>query len=653
MALGNFQDVEYRQICSEKTLQSNSQGFFLDCYNMFIQEAGNKWIKTIFGKAKSDKERLELLYKSQETSELLRNFLNNIQEVFRSKNAEVSQKRRLEGETLIKQNDYNRALILFSQSVIRAPKTGTEKRFDSGLSLSLALWGRSEALLHLKKFSEALMDIQQALKENLPASFKARAFWNMGICYEGTNEPSRAKISFNLAENLLQNDLEKLQKLIGLKRQILNNSEKIPEMHSIKPNISGNINEIIPNVSRKLKVKSSKKFGRYMVAGERIPVGDHLVVESPYAACLLPEMSGTHCHECFKRLLAPYGCEDCASVAFCSVECREKAQKTYHQYECKFLDLLIGSGMSILGYTALRMVTQKGLAECLKIYKNRDKEPIYKLCTNSHLRSPEDFLQRTLMSTFLLRILQKSHFFPENTNQISEMQLSIGEMILFNLQMLQFNAHEVYETIIDKLKSKISHIGVAVYLSASLFNHACNPALSRHFFGKDIILSSLRPLEANEIVPENYGPVFTRKTLMERKRCLWSRYWFDCCCVACEQEWPGIGRGLEGVNKRLRCTTEECKQFFTTPLKKNIVECSKCRKTIDLTKHIELSFWCETQYQVAADEMEKNQFENATKRLSEAITVFYRISCSPNKETHMAEEMLSKCLAQSGNQFKS
>lgn len=42
-------------------------------------------------------------------------------------------------------------------------------------------------------------------------------------------------------------------------------------------------------------------MGRYVVANEEIKTGETLVVEPPYAACLLPEMFGTHCHHCFDR----------------------------------------------------------------------------------------------------------------------------------------------------------------------------------------------------------------------------------------------------------------------------------------------------------------------------------------------------------------
>ena len=88
-----------------------------------------------------------------------------------------------------------------------------DDKVDNGISLALALWGRSEVLLALDEYTLALKDIQYALKEELPASFKADAFWRMGICYKGKGELDRAKVSFGIMEKLLPDDKRKLDNL--------------------------------------------------------------------------------------------------------------------------------------------------------------------------------------------------------------------------------------------------------------------------------------------------------------------------------------------------------------------------------------------------------------------------------------------------------
>lgn len=57
----------------------------------------------------------------------------------------------------------------------------------------------------------------------------------------------------------------------------------------------------LPNASSLITGKSSPSTGRYAVAQNYIKTGDTLIVEPPYAACLLPDKFGSHCHHCFKR----------------------------------------------------------------------------------------------------------------------------------------------------------------------------------------------------------------------------------------------------------------------------------------------------------------------------------------------------------------
>lgn len=59
---------------------------------------------------------------------------------------------------------------------------------------------------------------------------------------------------------------------------------------------------------------------------------------------------------CF-RLLAPIVCETCIFASFCSSECQKKAQQ-HHQYECSILGILKNSGISVICYMAVRILTK-------------------------------------------------------------------------------------------------------------------------------------------------------------------------------------------------------------------------------------------------------------------------------------------------------
>lgn len=337
-------------------------------------------------------------------------------------------------------------------------------------------------------------------------------------------------------------------------------------------------------VSRNMKLVESPGSGKYFVADSEIEAAETLLVEKAKCACLYTKNFGTHCNHCFARLVAPIGCTDCCSVAFCSIECRDVALATYHKFECKYLDLLIGSGMSILCHIALKLVLQNETPE-KALEEGKRLSGIF--CKNATMRSDEDFFKRCLMSTFLLRCLQKAEFFGRRLTESAEptaKEMEIGELLFGYLQALQFNAHEICETISyghKFVKSRINYIGVGIYEAGAMFNHECYPSVTRYFNLTYLVFNSIRPHSKGDTIAENYGPIFLKQTLQERQRNLASRYWFKCQCQACRENWPV----LEKLNNkcRFRCTTENCKAFFNYPQDRTKeVKCKICKQNVSL-----------------------------------------------------------------------
>ena len=120
----------------------------------------------------------------------------------------------------------------------------------------------------------------------------------------------------------------------------------------------------------------------------------------------------------------------------------------------------------------------------------------------------------------------------------------MGAILIGLLQVLQFNAHEIYETRQSSsntnkiIGSGPVYIGAGVYKSAAYFNHSCYPSVVRYFIGTSIVLATSHPLEPGDVIFENYGPIYSKQTFRERQRNLRSRYWFLCDCIACREDWP-------------------------------------------------------------------------------------------------------------------
>jgi hypothetical protein len=453
----------------------------------------------------------------------------------------------------------------------------------------------------------------------------------------------------------LQNEISQLE--MEQRTQL----EVSPSKGHTVPTVSHGKNSDMPAASCLLKIISNPEQGRYAVATGHIATGDTVVVEPPYAACLLPEMFGTHCHNCFVRLLAPVGCSECSGVAFCSTNCRDEAMGSYHHYECHYIDLLVGSGMSILCHLALRIITQSGLQHFLDIKDTLHESlsqpnthpgsysSVYNLVTHADKRPAQDFLNRTLMALFLLRCLQDAHFFPtstKNTESLGPDEIFIGSLLLRNLQLLQFNAHEIFETCMEARNkfqgSKNVYVGVGIYPTVAMFNHDCHPALARHFVGKNIVLQALRPLDSGMCVSENYGPLFTNRPLAFRQKTLASRYWFKCTCQACNEDWPTYDT-LSNDDLRLRCPTKGCNQLS----RKEHRRCPKCKKQVSLQEEVVKEM--AGRFSEGMEAMDTGDVDRAIQTFCSYLDTMYRVGAPPFRDMSLCQDALRICLANSGN----
>ncbi|KAJ8738071.1 hypothetical protein PYW08_000666 [Mythimna loreyi] len=722
-------DPGYAAACSNVTLCSNSKGFFKGLGEELVSIADTDgWLDKL--EAVEYGKKVATVLENKTVMDALNEVLSRIQPLHRGKDAKVSRDRRLAAQKCLEEGDLDKALELASQAVLRAPMTGGDDAvLDGGISLALALWLRSEILLRCERPKAALEDLKLALKERLPAKMRAQYYWRMGHCYRGAGEATRAKVSYELAGRLLGSDEAAKARLAEDISTLDYTAQPKPNLDKPGISLTGGAKQNMPSLSKLLKITEEETKGRFAVALAPVKTGDVLLVDPPYAACLLADYYGTHCLHCFKRLddcenEAPVWCPKCSGVAFCSVACRDTAVSTYHAFECQFLDLFIGSGMSILSHIALRMVTQAGLDTSLSIHSkyisnevktvegavlndiegvamkskiksrkerlNRSKKgiksfteknfkeeeeevkaddkmsmeeklelraaQIYALCTHADERKGEDYLKRIVMALFLTECLKKAGFFKKcKQEELNKAHQSIVELILRNLLILQFNAHEMYETVRGAHTfsgSKTVHMSVGIFPIGALFNHECYPGAARYFEGRNIVLRATRPLVPGEVVAENYGPHFMVRTLKERQRSLASRYWFRCDCVACREDWPTLKLMSGDTPPYIRCPNIACAGKFRANLQCLPDRCAKCSTPIsrELVKiHMETVNRCVKQYQEGAKLMDEERTEEAITTMCEAIDLYHEIARTPHRDTHLAQEALRSCFAASGN----
>ncbi|XP_023169881.2 SET and MYND domain-containing protein 4 [Drosophila hydei] len=657
-------EPDYQKICSTRTVQSDKKGFFNEFYLDVKDACGDKWLQNYFGKLKSNAARILSIFSDREICDPVLGVLEHVQPVYKQKDVLLSSQRRAQADKfyLMSSNAeveedrkelLKQALMHANLAVMRAPAPNLDTSVDHGLTLAMAYLTRANILISQGEGESALNDLKLAANFGVESKQNVDYYCKMAKAYAAMAEGARAEISLKIAEKLAGANtgiIVMTRKEIALikpaKRELL--TEVTPLLtHGENPELSGAANVV--------KLVETKDKGRFVVADQGLKTGDVVLAENPVAACLLPNFFGTNCHHCFKRLHTPVPCLHCSGIAFCTAQCMGEACESYHRFECQFMDLFIGSGMSILCFIALRIFTQAaslddGLATANLLFEH--------LCSHQDVREADDHLQRSLMAGFLMRILQKAQYFgrrkTEGVNPTA-VELQVATALLGLLQLLQYNAHEIYHTMVTDEHCfegcKVVYVGAGLYGTGSYFNHECWPSVAGYFVGKKLVMSATKPHRPNEIVAVNYGPIFTKMNLKERQRSLRGRYAFNCNCLTCQENWPL----LQKIDKQVRfwCTSANCVNLLKFPkdLAKD-VRCPRCRKNVSLKESVAKLIKIEELYREAAEAMQAQKTSEAIELFKEGIDAFFQIAALPHKDTLIAQQALLKCNANTGTTFK-
>lgn len=538
---------------SHQTIQSDHRGQFGNLWRHVQSLNSYPQILIDFQAKTSNYERIRYALPFLECVKLV--------PIFKLKDPTLAETNRLKGNEFFKKKDFTNAMRLYNTCILNA-----QHESDPDKTLSLAVANRSACWLHVNEPEMVIRDIQYAIAMGYPDKQKYKLYLRLAKAQRSLGQLSKALTSLMIAKSTLTATEEGNIKVAALK-QIIHDQEEIKaetahlvEMndrskHSTQSQESPSSKA--KELEGRIRVDFDANVGRHIVADTDLEVGDMILQEPPYASALYPEQFGSHCQECFQPLKAFIPCRTCSGVAFCSAECAQKGE-VYHSVECQFAEALRGFGCSQVARLALRMISQRkfhdmmALKMQLQTVKTDQETPcnldpyvqVYNLSGNEDQRETDDQLERALMACLLLQTLEKGGYFPAHFSDFE--YVFIGSLLLRNLQVLQFNAHEVYEILRQDLvsltPSKSHQIALAIYPRASYFNHSCHGEVGRFFTGKTMGLRVLRPIKKGQEIHDNYGPTFYLKAFNERRRELDARYWFQCGCTPCLENWPLLAR---------------------------------------------------------------------------------------------------------------
>lgn len=84
------------------------------------------------------------------------------------------------------------------------------------------------------------------------------------------------------------------------------------------------------------KIVESKEKGRGLQSIKKIPLGQVVLMENPYASVVSDQLLQIHCQSCLQRMQKKFRCNGCKFIHYCSVNC-QKNDWNEHKEECKMI----------------------------------------------------------------------------------------------------------------------------------------------------------------------------------------------------------------------------------------------------------------------------------------------------------------------------
>ncbi|CAL1689834.1 unnamed protein product [Lasius platythorax] len=484
------------------------------------------------------------------------------------KNLDTSIYYKSKGNKAFKIKDYNTSVKLYTKSAIYAP--------SGSIDLSLAIANRSASLFYLERWQDCIKDIELAIKLGYPEKSRGKLYLRIIECYLKLNKTILAARIISQLNNSSQYDMtneqrERLQKMNEIKLQSRNTIDGINDVNStcdienvtespsqpkLKRLKSGE-NPNFRSASASIEVKYTPEKGRYVVANRNIKKGETLFIEDAFSFVVVNNNKyNTLCHNCCKNYLdIPIPCTECVDTLFCNMNCWDKACLSHHRWICP------ASQMGLLRQVGITHLALKLLCVCTTTTNNERFNDVQQLVTNFNKLAPADIISYGITATMLTLYLSKyTDFFKDinlkeclvskfSNNEFNikcdlatddDKQLYVSSLLLRHILQLICNGHAITKINVtpndDENKLLIeeqTRVATAIYPSASMMNHSCDPNIINSFLDQTLIVKAIKDIKEGEEVLHCYGVEFRRMSKVDRQESLESQYCFTCNCKAC------------------------------------------------------------------------------------------------------------------------
>lgn len=325
---------------------------------------------------------------------------------------------------------------------------------------------------------------------------------------------------------------------------------KLAKVEKTLPAPEYGLNPNFPCASAGICVKVSPEKGRHVVATKDLKKGQVLFVEKPFAFVLIYNEDHDICANCCASVGdVPLPCFSCTTTVYCSSRCQKDAWKTYHQWECP------GEQFGLWDEIGIAYLTIKTFLNCCYTESNQKFNEVQGLVTNIDKITSQDLMVYGVSSLMMALYLQKETnffkkvdvnqaLFQKFSEQNKKLNLScsvvpdelayVSALLLRHMLQLICNGHAITRLNLGESESENisseyqSRVATAIYPSASMMNHSCDPNIINSFKDQWLIVKATKDIKEGEEVLNCYGPHYRRQRKQERQVALKNQYNFIC-----------------------------------------------------------------------------------------------------------------------------
>jgi hypothetical protein len=290
---------------------------------------------------------------------------------------------------------------------------------------------------------------------------------------------------------------------------------------------------------------------------------------------------------------------------------------------------------------------------------------LYNLLTHTGQRSRNDLFQYTILSVYLLEILDLVDFFhsdnPDNSPD-PRLRPCIGGIILRFLKIISCNGIELTEMHVGNAlqKSNPDTIGLGLFPTVSLLNHSCDPNLELIFYNNTCAVKAIQNIAAGKELCIDYGYLYYITPRKQRQLSLAAQYFFDCHCHACTKDWT-VKSNLKSdipVLKCEKCCSPLLAVFLVNdnPLAEeqdpNQHQCRKCghvQNPMDVYEKLQKS---SVLFERAMDQARRWEMKRALPMLQHHLSLLDKHVCLPWKDYVSCVSTIKQCYRMEGNRDK-